>query len=391
MPSPLCERAIADALRVGTALLKFISPNDVGLTGGHQKGYYLPKSAWRTFTPFEPTRGVNNDHRVRVLWQDGRVTASTVKWYGTGTRREYRLTGFNKERHFPYLIDECVGSLLVLIPETIDSFLIYAFDLEEDIEDLQAGLGTEVLERWALYSRAAPPPESEDDCIERHFREFAKTLSGFPQTIVFANAARTALEACLRNFDTGSSDEQLSKCVEAEYRLFRFVERKVCEPDIVRLFASVDDFLQTAQSILQRRKARAGRSLEHHVEALLLRSRIAHEMRVEVEGTRPDILFPSRVAYLDPSFPVDRLLMLGVKTTCKDRWRQVLSEAPRMRSRHILTLQAGISEPQLDEMARSGVTLVVPENLHSAYPPSRQPLLMTVEQFFTEARAKAIV
>src|SRR5204863_5867468 len=94
MSSPACEQAIIDAQKVGRALLKFISPNDVGLTGGHQKGYYLPKAVWKVFTPFPPTKGVNNDHPVEAIWQDGRVTKSTVKWYGTGTRSEYRLTGF---------------------------------------------------------------------------------------------------------------------------------------------------------------------------------------------------------------------------------------------------------------------------------------------------------
>jgi len=44
MTSPFCERAIEEALHYGNALLKFISPNDAGITGTHQYGYYLPKS-----------------------------------------------------------------------------------------------------------------------------------------------------------------------------------------------------------------------------------------------------------------------------------------------------------------------------------------------------------
>jgi hypothetical protein len=30
--------------------------------------------------------------------------------------------------------------------------------------------------------------------------------------------------------------------------------------------------------------------------------------------------------------------MLGVKTTCSDRWRQVLAEADRIQLKHLLTL-----------------------------------------------------
>jgi Restriction endonuclease EcoRII, N-terminal len=61
-------------------ILKFISPNDVGLTGGHQCGYYLPKKVWKLFTPNPPTKGVNKESIVKVLWQDGRETQSRIVW-----------------------------------------------------------------------------------------------------------------------------------------------------------------------------------------------------------------------------------------------------------------------------------------------------------------------
>src|SRR5512142_1963088 len=101
MPSPLCERAVEDATGHGNAILKFISPNDTGLTGSHQCGFYLPKSVWRMYSPHPPERGRNDEHNVRILWQNGRVTDSRVKWYGVGTRSEYRLTRFGRD--FPFL------------------------------------------------------------------------------------------------------------------------------------------------------------------------------------------------------------------------------------------------------------------------------------------------
>jgi len=78
MPSPYCERAINDALRQGRALLKFISPNDAGLTGSHQCGFYLPLGSWEMFTPQAPENGKNHKHSVKILWQDGTVTESAV-------------------------------------------------------------------------------------------------------------------------------------------------------------------------------------------------------------------------------------------------------------------------------------------------------------------------
>jgi len=123
MISSDCERAIHDAIAQGTALLKYISPNDVGATGSHQSGYYLPKKLWSHFTPYGPVKGRNDDHPVDIVWPDGRTTNSVVKWYGTGTRSEYRITRFG--RGFPWLKDGNIGNLLVLIPHTRDLFHAY--------------------------------------------------------------------------------------------------------------------------------------------------------------------------------------------------------------------------------------------------------------------------
>jgi len=109
--SILKESAIEDALKYGKAIMKFISPNDVGITGSHQCGFYLPFSAWKMFTPYSPKKGENLDHEVKIIWPD-RVTESKVKWYGNKTRHEYRLTCFGKD--FPYLIADTVGDLLII-------------------------------------------------------------------------------------------------------------------------------------------------------------------------------------------------------------------------------------------------------------------------------------
>lgn len=49
-------------------------------------------------------------------------------------------------------------------------------------------------------------------------------------------------------------------------------------------------------------------------------------------------------------FSIIACTMLGVKSTCKDRWRQVLSEAKRIDNKHLATLEPGISENQTAEM-----------------------------------------
>jgi EcoRII C terminal. len=165
------------------------------------------------------------------------------------------------------------------------------------------------------------------------------------------------------------------------------VERKIFQPEVQRLFASIDDFIQTALSILQARKSRAGRSLENHVEYLLRQASIPYQMRQVVDGTRPDILIPGKAQYEDPAFPDRKLFMIGVKMTCKDRWRQVIKEAPRIKRKHILTLQKGISSKPLDEMHGAKVTLIVPESLHREYPQKREAIILSVHAFIDGLRA----
>lgn len=382
--SPICERAVEDAVKYGKAILKFVSANDVGLTGGHQYGFYLPKAIWQAFTPHPPEKGVNSDHFVTVLWPDGKLTESVIKWYGQRTRSEYRLTRFGRD--FAWRTVDNLGNLLVLIPKNASEFIAYVLDIDEDIEEIQAALGVEVLESWSLYEKGKAQPETEDVCLNRHFRAFAEKVEGFPKVEVFSDATRTAILDCVMGFIDLDADEQLIRLIKEEYALFRMVERKIFQPEVQRLFASIDDFLQTALRILQARKSRAGRSLENHVEYLLKEAGLPYQMRQVVDDTRPDIIIPSKAAYLDPSFPDKKLFMIGVKMTCKDRWRQVTNEAPRIKTKHILTLQKGISGRQLDEMHRAKVTLIVPQSLHKEYPREQTAAILSVHGFIKSVR-----
>src|SRR5688572_7352120 len=184
MVSPLCERAIELALARGNALLKFISPNDAGVTGSHQTGFHLPKGAWPIFTPHPPEKGTFSETEVAVTWPNGLVTDSRVKWYGQKTRREYRLTRFGRD--FPYLTADTVGDLLVLIPADHENFDAFVFDHDDDIEELQAALGIEPFERWGVYREGVAQVESEDECLDRHFRRFVAELNDFPKGEVFS-------------------------------------------------------------------------------------------------------------------------------------------------------------------------------------------------------------
>jgi hypothetical protein len=140
---------------------------------------------------------------------------------------------------------------------------------------------------------------------------------------------------------------------------------------------------------MNRRKARAGRSFENHVEYLLTKAGIPHKMRPSLGADgRPDIVIPSEKAYFDKDWPEKKLFIVGLKTTCKDRWRQVLNEGLRVKKKHIVTLQQGISGAQLQEMHVAGVSLVVPAPLHKTFPKGSAMSLLNVEAFIQDVKSR---
>ncbi len=73
--------------------------------------------------------------------------------------------------------------------------------------------------------------------------------------------------------------------------------------------------------------------------------------------------------------------MLGAKSTCKDRWRQILTEADRIPKKHLITLEPSISENQTDEMRKENVSLIVPTAIQLTYSNLQRKWIRNVAQF----------
>jgi hypothetical protein len=144
----------------------------------------------------------------------------------------------------------------------------------------------------------------------------------------------------------------------------------------------VDAFISFSLSVQNRRKSRAGSALENHLEFLFGQRGIRFTRTATTEGqSKPDFVFPGEAEYHDAGFPGLRLTMLGVKSSCKDRWRQVLAEADRISLKHLLTLEPGISTNQTMEMQSKGLQLVLPAGLHATYTEAQRTWLMNVTGF----------
>jgi len=144
----------------------------------------------------------------------------------------------------------------------------------------------------------------------------------------------------------------------------------------------VDEFIQYSLSVQNRRKSRMGFALQNHLAELFTRHGLRFTPQARTEASnKPHFIFPGEREYHDATFNAALLVMLDVKSTNKDRRRQVLTEADRIPQKHLCTLEAGISTKQTDEMRRQSLTLVVPAGLDATYTTAQRTEVMTVAAF----------
>ncbi|WP_299844885.1 type II restriction endonuclease [uncultured Jannaschia sp.] len=216
----------------------------------------------------------------------------------------------------------------------------------------------------------------------------------FPTTATFSQLARLTVPEIRAEDDP---DAALMAWLDHEEAMFRRLERRIVSERLEAGFTGdsaidVDGFLKFSLSVQNRRKSRMGHSLEHHLAAILDACGIRHERgAVTEDGNRPDFLFPDQSTYhAAPPEGLPKLAMLGAKSTCKDRWRQVLAEAAKIDRKHLLTLEPGISEPQTVQMEARNLQLVVPQPVHASYNADQQGWLWNLAAFIDEMRRRQV-
>lgn len=377
----LVLKAIDAVLEHKDSYCKFLSANDSGETGGHQCGILISKTAKRMlFTDQE----INENHILkktgRIKWQDDFETDCTFTWYES--KNELRITGFG--RGFPLLRPEFTGALFVFVKEDPELYKAYLFNTDADIQDFLNSFGLTPAETNRPIQHDTITTEAKEKLSMSVFID-GLTVD-FPSSEEMSNAARKIVYEVYssRILTVKDPDTALLQWTEAEYRLFKEIEHSRYGDTISCGFKSVDEFIALANQVLNRRKSRAGKSLEHHLSAIFDDNMIQYTAQAITEGNKkPDFLFPSEEAYHDKSFTVEKLCTLAAKTTCKDRWRQILNEADRLRdeNKYLCTMQQGISSAQMDEMQAEKVVLVVPRSYITAYPKDKRDRIWTLGHF----------
>ena len=373
--------------------VKRLSGNDTLANGTHQAGPYVPKAPFRKLFP-ELDESTDTNPRVEFnLYIDSHAQhrQATIIWYKGGSRNETRITNLGGVAS-PLLDPDSTGALAVFafaVDEQRRARECHVWVCDEETQDdlVEDRVGPVEPGRWIA---TVPQPELKNRSCWLALEDIpAAWRKSFPSAQDVVDKA-----VSMQPYEGLQADKRLLRRRRCEYDLFQSLEEVLTLPTVQQGFHSMEDFIRVANSVLQRRKARAGRSLELQVRRILLDEQLKDGVdfsfqAVSEGGHRPDFLFPSVHAYRDLNCRAADLRMLAVKTTARDRWRQVLQEATRIDTKHLLTVQEGVSERQFKQMAEAKVRLVVPAPLIDRYPKAIRPQLQTLESFIGDIRLLA--
>ncbi|PSH68591.1 type II restriction endonuclease [Phyllobacterium brassicacearum] len=332
----------------------------------------------------------------------------TGTWYDSRQKKDHRDPEYRlyypkqvesvvyraKEGDTLFLCQPKSGSLLALMcahGSSIEQQLLWLFGLQltADFEIVQqdlrktTGRGLDFTSRYILELIGIEVVSTADQWLDRLLKKFGEKFPGTREFSTFARNAARGIDAL------ADPDLALVEWMDLEERLFMTLEKHIVSRRLEQGFmldgkADVDAFVGFSLSVQNRRKSRAGYALGNHIEEILRLHAIRHKREATTEKRNgPDFLFPDEAAYHDPEWPTTDLIMLGAKTTCRDRWRQVLAEADRIEIKHLLTLEPGISETQTDEMQKARLQLVLPAAMHETYRPRQREWLMNVGNFLS--------
>jgi hypothetical protein len=384
----ILQQAIQAVQQSSIAFSKYITANDTGATGGHQSGFHIHKNSWQLFFNNAGEKGQNKDKYITIKWQGSFETTSRFIYYGVGTRNEYRLTRFGKG--FPYLKDENIGDILVICKKSSEYYEAFVLQSDEEIDEFFASLNISSTDTNGIIPKQFHP--TAEDKLMKCFKTFLYSLKiEFPSTIELATNARNCYNgsySITAQVIKANPDREILKWLDSEFQLFKVIENDRYNERIKIPFKTVEELVETANTILNRRKSRAGKSLEHHLSEIFRIFELKFSTQpVTEDNKKPDFIFPNIEAYLNPQFDNKKLIILASKTTCKDRWRQILNEADRIKTKHLFTLQQGISKNQLEEMYKYNVCLVIPKPYLTSFPQEFREKILTLDNFINQIQA----
>lgn len=333
-----------------------------------------------------------DDNPEDVITQNGKLT-----WYDARanhpTRTEYRLYYSNSAvlsaSHEGDLLligkisDDHLAIIIASEGSTSEQQIKWLFGLEEIaarfiVKDLLSDDNElNFAGRHIISTLGFEVQDYSSDYLDILIEKFG---TSFPTTTIFSEFARSTLDNVS---PVEEPDITLIKWLEREELLFRTLEKHIVSQKLSEGFGTdVDEFVRYSLSVQNRRKSRAGHSFENHLVPIFQANDILFSKGKKTErNNKPDFLFPNIESYHNNAFATELLTMLGVKTSAKDRWRQILSEANKIENKHLITLEPAISINQTEEMREQNLQLVIPSSLHETYTVQQQDQLINLSEF----------
>jgi hypothetical protein len=429
-PEPIQLPELLTWVRRSDALfLKKLSTNDMswafpGERNKHQNGPYLPE-ALRTGGFFPILMSIKPDKPhirelplLRTFWpqvETGSRTSRVVHYSNKGP--ETHLTGVPKAA-FETLSPASflLGGRLTAMDDgarywfaTIDSNGVVAEGLEA-ILDLPAAF---VFAEYSPHDFSRSTVDDDEELIRelieaqgkgavkafiaRNPVPHANALALAAQREYMGNHRMAALDP-FRMERPGDALMQISR--DIEFRLYKKYERRHRVGQVLQVVLdrnghrgiadlisavvrSFGELNATFLSAGQQRKSRGGLSFELHIATMLDDGRIPYQAQIITGSRRPDFVMPSLGFLRSRSRQSDAALILAAKTTLRERWKQVESEKLNCPV-FLATVDDRISPGAINQIAKMGIVLVVPESLKAAKETwySKSPHVITFRDFF---------
>ncbi|MCZ8114973.1 type II restriction endonuclease [Silanimonas sp.] len=387
--------------------VKKLSRNDTSWADDpskHQAGFYIPSEV-RESGLFPPLVADNPDkpHIFRApcpsFWpQTGELKPSNMRHYSNK----------GPETHFTTIPHEVFrglhpGSLLVCgrlrepMAETAHHWFLVLDSESEECELLETALELSADFRFSLFDPDAINDASRFEAdqledligkIEHALRtgtldQFIKDVTALPRPNELAAQAkaeylRVTGEPDLDPFRLEAPGDAIMRISrDVEYAIFRRYELRRRAAEVVKVLAeqkrgvadavvrSFPDLDAIFLSASQQRKTRAGRSFEFHISSALADGKIRFEEQAITGGRRPDFVLPDLRTLKRADRANADAIVLAAKTTLRDRWKGLSSEALRCHV-YLATVDDRVMTPVIDELARERITLVVPESLKAS-------------------------
>ncbi|WP_326849942.1 type II restriction endonuclease [Bacillus inaquosorum] len=367
------DEVIARASQYGEFFCKYISANDTGKTGGHQSGFYIPKHAHKILFDDPGIKGENKEREIRLYWEQLDYHTDTMfKWYGKGSRSEYRMTRFGK--NFPFFKDEHIGDLLVIIKVTKDEYLGYVLSGN----DAEAFLGTfsiSPVENASTHIQMMSE-KSFDEHTMKLVGECASKFKQFPNPRNIATKSREIYykvhkdkKPVLESFDAAILD-----WFNIEYQLFQLLENNLYKKKVDKPFSDLNELLKFANTVTESRRRRIINSFQFHLEYIFNSIGLSYKSSRKNNNER-DVNF---AFFNNEGQP---FMFLSAHTTCKDSWKSAINLISSMEENYLITLEKGLSEITLKQIYENNIKLIVPEKYRSFYPKQYRDKLLNIANF----------